>query len=148
MERKKFRRKGGFWSRVNRAVTEVGIEHFDDDCAWDDRVKLPAWQLERLADREAQAPDKTTHGRPLGEAKIDAASVMRAYQIILRRGVGMGSRTTFGTFAVETDYDGYGITLTDGAVRVRVLFHNQVSIDSPNRRALVKFRRELHELLT
>jgi hypothetical protein len=41
----------GFWQRLNRALTEVGIEHFDDDKDWDERVKLPEWQLARLKRR-------------------------------------------------------------------------------------------------
>ena len=62
-------KKEGLLTRLNRAVTEVGIEHFDDDLDWDARVKLPEWQLERLkrryAERKAQkrllrgAPSKT-----------------------------------------------------------------------------------------
>ena len=45
------RAKEGFFARLNRAVTEVGIEHFDDDRDWDARVKLPEWQLARLKAR-------------------------------------------------------------------------------------------------
>jgi hypothetical protein len=41
----------GILSRLNRALTEVGIEHFDDDRDWDARVKLPEWQLARLKQR-------------------------------------------------------------------------------------------------
>ena len=48
------RKKEGLLSRLNRAVTEVGIEHFDDDLDWDARVKLPEWQLERLKRRYAE----------------------------------------------------------------------------------------------
>ena len=44
----------GFFARLNRAVTEVGISHFDDDLDWDDRVKLPQWQLARLKARHAK----------------------------------------------------------------------------------------------
>ena len=40
-----------FFRRINRAVTEVGIEHFSDDKDWDERVKLPAWQTARLRER-------------------------------------------------------------------------------------------------
>ncbi len=39
------------WRRLNRALTEVGVEHFDDDKDWDERVKLPAWQTARLRAR-------------------------------------------------------------------------------------------------
>jgi hypothetical protein len=41
----------GFWQKLNDAVTEVGIEHANDDFDWDQRVKLPEWQLVRLKER-------------------------------------------------------------------------------------------------
>jgi hypothetical protein len=41
----------GFWQRLNDAVTEVGVEHADDEFDWDQRVKLPEWQLVRLKER-------------------------------------------------------------------------------------------------
>ena len=40
--------------RLNKALTEVGIEHFDDDCDYDQRVKLPEWQLARLKKRHEE----------------------------------------------------------------------------------------------
>ena len=52
MTRTNERKPKGFWARLNRAVTEVGIEHFDDDADWDQRVKLPEWQLARLRERQ------------------------------------------------------------------------------------------------
>jgi hypothetical protein len=56
--------KSGFWARLNRALTEVGIEHFDDDRDWDARVKLPEWQLARLKARyEAEKARKRQRGR-------------------------------------------------------------------------------------
>lgn len=54
-------RKDGWLARLNRAVTEVGIEHFDDDRDWDARVKLPEWQLARLKQR--YAAQKAAGGR-------------------------------------------------------------------------------------
>ncbi len=54
----------GFFSRLNRALTEVGIEHFDDDRDWDARVKLPEWQLARLKARyEAEKSRGRLRGR-------------------------------------------------------------------------------------
>ena len=44
----------GFLQRLNDAVTEVGIEHADNDLDWDARVKLPEWQLVRLKERYAK----------------------------------------------------------------------------------------------
>ncbi len=57
-----------FLSRVNRAVTEVGIEHFDDDRDWDARVKLPEWQLARL---KARHEARHASGRLQPERKPD-----------------------------------------------------------------------------
>jgi hypothetical protein len=51
----------GLLERLNRAVTEVGIEHFDDDRDWDARVKLPEWQLARLKAR--YEAEKSRNGR-------------------------------------------------------------------------------------
>ena len=44
----------GLFARLNRRLTEVDIEHFDDDRDWDARVKLPEWQLARLKQRYEQ----------------------------------------------------------------------------------------------
>ena len=46
-----FERLKKFFRRADRAMTEVGVEHFDDDKDWDERVKLPGWQTERLRQR-------------------------------------------------------------------------------------------------
>ena len=54
-QRKASQDRRGFFARLNRALTEVGIEHFDDDKDWDERVKLPAWQTERLRARYEQS---------------------------------------------------------------------------------------------
>lgn len=63
--------KGSFFQRLNRALTEVGIEHFDDDRDWDARVKLPEWQLARLKARyEADKARRRGHGNgPADEDK-------------------------------------------------------------------------------
>ena len=45
-----------------------------------------------------------------------------------------------------TDPDGYGVTLTDGTVSARVLFHNRVAIQTPSSRALMRFRRRLADI--
>ena len=65
-------RKQGFFERLNRALTEVGIEHFDDDRDWDARVKLPEWQLARLKAR--YEAEKATRARGRRPATPDDAS--------------------------------------------------------------------------
>ncbi|MEM7000340.1 MAG: hypothetical protein AAF529_06100 [Pseudomonadota bacterium] len=52
-----------FWQRLNRSVTEVGVEHFDDDRDWDVRVKLPAWQTARLEARYAESKRRGRLGK-------------------------------------------------------------------------------------
>ncbi|MDC1479928.1 hypothetical protein N8214_10955 [Pseudomonadales bacterium] len=65
-----------FFRRINRAATEVGTEHFDDDKDWDERVKLPAWQTARLRERyekkKAQQAAKKQSKKPeSSETKTD-----------------------------------------------------------------------------
>jgi hypothetical protein len=59
-------KKEGFVARLNRAVTEVGIEHFDDDLDRDARVKLPEWPLAHLKRRceERKASRRPRPARP------------------------------------------------------------------------------------
>ncbi|MBT7539538.1 MAG: hypothetical protein HN683_09385 [Gammaproteobacteria bacterium] len=65
-----------FFQRINRAATEVGTEHFDDDKDWDERVKLPAWQTARLRERyekkkAQQAAKKQYKKQESSETKTD-----------------------------------------------------------------------------
>ena len=65
-----------FFQRINRAATEVGTEHFDDDKDWDERVKLPAWQTARLRERyekkkAQQAANKQSKQPESSETKTD-----------------------------------------------------------------------------
>ena len=73
------------------------------------------------------------------ETKISAALVLRVYQKIVDDGALNG-------ITALTDPDGYGVTLTDGTVTARVLFHNRVAIDAPGSRALMRFRRKLTDI--
>ena len=66
--------KRGFFSRLNRALTEVGIEHFDDDKDWDERVKLPAWQTARLRERYTESKRRGRLGRAVAEQPAGAAA--------------------------------------------------------------------------
>ncbi|MEQ8693611.1 MAG: DUF3081 family protein [Pseudomonadales bacterium] len=74
------------------------------------------------------------------ETKIDVKTAYRAYQRILYHGTSEGDRKRLGGLYACTDYDGYAFTLTDGTVSLRVLFHNQLHIDSANGRVLARFR--------
>ena len=87
------------------------------------------------------------HSERQPETRITAELALRAYQKILDAGERFdGEFRLKGLSAVE-DFDGYGITLKDDAVTLRVLFHNRVAIDTPNRRALARFRKRLRNLV-
>jgi|MEHZ01.4.fsa_nt_MEHZ011243201.1_5 hypothetical protein len=60
----------GFWQRLNDALTEVGIEHADDDRDWDQRVKLPEWQLARLKERYAKRQEQKRQQQVKQEANL------------------------------------------------------------------------------
>ena len=77
------------------------------------------------------------------ETRITADLALRVYQKILDQ-----QASSFRGVSALTDPDGYGVTLTDGAVSVRVLFHNKVAIQTPSSRALTRFRKRLLEIDT
>lgn len=63
--------KPGLLARLNRALTEVDVKHFDDDLDWDARVKLPEWQLARLKQRHAERKRQPRLGGKLPAGKVD-----------------------------------------------------------------------------
>ena len=77
------------------------------------------------------------------ETKIESGLVLRVYQKIVDQGERQGATHILGSLTASSDYDGYGITLSDGTVSARVLFHNRVQVDTPNRKALETFRQRL-----
>ena len=80
-------------------------------------------------------------------ARLAYAQGLRAFQRISEHGRRRGSAFRLRGLEAETDYDGYGITLTDGTVRARLLFHGRVAITSPDRKALESFVRRVDRLL-
>ena len=63
-----------FFQRINRAATEIGAEHFDDDKDWDERVKLPAWQTARLRERyEKKKAKRSAENRQAASTNNDAS---------------------------------------------------------------------------
>ena len=79
--------------------------------------------------------------------RLEYAEGLRAYQQIIDRGRRCGEARCLGGLQAVSDYDGYGITLSDGAVNARLLFHGRIAIDTPNRRALNQFLKRLEKLL-
>lgn len=80
------------------------------------------------------------------ETRITADLALRVYQKILARADRQGQAPASRGVTALTDPDGYGVTLTDGTVSARVLFHNRVAIQTPNSRALMRFRRRLADI--
>ena len=80
------------------------------------------------------------------ETRITADLALRVYQKILARAGQREASPTWKGVTALTDPDGYGVTLSDGTVSVRVLFHNRVAIQTPSSRALMRFRKRLAEI--
>lgn len=83
-----------------------------------------------------------------GVARLAYAQGLRAFQRISEHGQRRGSAFLLRGLEAQTDYDGYGITLTDGTVRARLLFHGRVAITTPDRKALDLFVRRVDRLLS
>ena len=81
------------------------------------------------------------------ETRLSAELVLRAYQTVVDRGEATPEGHRWEGLTALTDYDGYGVTLSDGSVSARVLFHNKVAVDASSGRALRQFRRRLTRLL-
>ncbi len=73
------------------------------------------------------------------EGKVDVRLALRAYQAVLDRGDRCDGVYHLGELTAETDFDGYTVTIGDGRVTVRVLFHSRVDIDAPSGKALEDF---------
>ena len=71
---------------------------------------------------------------------------LRAYQRIVERGERQGNARCLNGLQAETDYDGYGVTLSDGVVQARLLFRGRVAINTPNRKSLESFLRRLEKI--
>jgi hypothetical protein len=84
---------------------------------------------------------------PEPQTKVDARLALRAYQAVIDAGTRDDDWTRLGELAVATDFDGYTVTLTDGSVTARVLFHSRVAIDAPGGRALENFVRLLEKVV-
>lgn len=71
--------------------------------------------------------------------KVDVRLALRAYQRVLDRGERRDGGYQLGELRAETDFDGYTVSIGDGRVKVRVLFHSRVDVDAPNSKALQDF---------
>ncbi len=82
------------------------------------------------------------------ETKVTADLALRVYQKILAQAERSEAAPAWKGVTALTDPDGYGVTLTDGTVSIRVLFHNRVAIQTPSSRALMRFRKRLADIDT
>lgn len=80
------------------------------------------------------------------ERKVDHRLVLKVYQRLMETGEpDNGGRTLHGLHACA-DHDGYTVSVSDGTVTVRALFHNKLAIEAPSGRALEAFVRRLERL--
>jgi hypothetical protein len=80
------------------------------------------------------------------ETRITADLALRVYQKIVDHGERQKGIPVLHGVSALLDPDGYGVTLSDGTVSARILFHNRVAIDTPGSRALMRFRRKLVDI--
>ena len=81
-----------------------------------------------------------------GERKIDVRLALRAYQNMLEFGVRDADGHHLDGLTANADFDGYTVTLSDGVVTIRLLFHSRVAIDTPSGRALEAFIERLQRV--
>ena len=84
-------------------------------------------------------------GSSTPETRIAADLALRVYQKILAWADSCEEPASCHGVTALTDPVGYGVTLSDGTVSARVLFHNRVAIQTPSSRALMRFRKRLAE---
>jgi len=80
------------------------------------------------------------------ETKIPAELALKAYQYVIDQGQKTGGGYEYQGLRALPDFDGYGVTLTDGIVTLRVLFHNRIAVETPNSRSLMRFRKLLETI--
>ncbi|MFU8814723.1 MAG: DUF3081 family protein [Pseudomonadales bacterium] len=73
------------------------------------------------------------------ERKIDVRLALRAYEKVVAHGAREGDVHRLDGLTASSDFDGYTVMLSDGVVTVRLLFHNQVSIEAHSGKALENF---------
>ena len=77
------------------------------------------------------------------ERKIDVAQALRAYQHIVDHGERRTDGYVLEQLHASTDFDGYGVTLSDGVVHLRILFHNRFVLEPTQGKAVEQFLRRL-----
>ena len=73
------------------------------------------------------------------DRKVDVALALRAYQNVIDRGDRSGEGFVYEGLTASSDFDGYTVTLSDGVVSLRVLFHNKFQIEPTKGAAIDRF---------
>ena len=81
------------------------------------------------------------------ERKVDVRLALKAYQAVVDRGERRDGGYHLDGLSAESDFDGYTVAISDGRVRVRVLFHSRVDVDSPSGKALEDFLGRLERVV-
>ena len=84
------------------------------------------------------------------DGKVTSRLVLAAYQTVLEHGAPIdhrGSGRALDGLTAVGDFDGYTVSVSDGLVTVRALFHNQVDIQAPDGRALENYLKRLQRVV-
>jgi hypothetical protein len=73
------------------------------------------------------------------DRKLDLALALRAYQKIVDLGRRDGEVCEFGGLTAVTDFDGYTVSISDGIITLRVLFHSRFVFEPQEGRAIDQF---------
>lgn len=83
------------------------------------------------------------------DGKVTSRLVLAAYQVIQEQGrpaAGSDVARELDGLTATGDFDGYTVSVSDGVVTVRALFHNQLDIQAPDGRALENFLKRLRRV--
>lgn len=73
------------------------------------------------------------------DRKVDVRMALRAYQNITRLGERDGEGYKYDGLTASTDFDGYTVVISDGAVTLRIFFHHRFSIEPDKGKAIDQF---------
>jgi hypothetical protein len=79
--------------------------------------------------------------------KIEVGNALRVFQTVIDNGTKTDKGYEFKGLIADTGFDGYTVTLSDGAVTLTVMFHQKFAVDSPNSQATENFIKRLDVLL-
>jgi len=78
--------------------------------------------------------------------KLNISDAYRAYATLLNHGERLEDGYTLNGVTAYTGHDGYTVTLSDGVVSARLMFHSKIQFESPGSQALSRFISRINEL--